>query len=69
MVFERSTNPRQGIADEHIDHAGASDGGSQQDEPLRFVRDLDDRDRIVTELADGEFEADVVNLKQLELFD
>ncbi len=36
---------------------------------VRSVRDLDDRQRIVTELADGEFEADVVNLKQLELFD
>ena len=36
---------------------------------VRSVGQLADRDRIVTELADGEFESDVVNLNQLELFE
>lgn len=36
---------------------------------VRSVGELKDRDRVVTELADGEFEADVVNLQQMELFD
>ena len=36
---------------------------------VRSIGQLDDRQRITTELADGEFEADVVNLRQLELFD
>ncbi|MHC4698005.1 MAG: exodeoxyribonuclease VII large subunit [Planctomycetota bacterium] len=36
---------------------------------VRSVEQLKDRDRIVTELADAEFEADVVNLIQRELFD
>lgn len=36
---------------------------------VRSVSQLEDHERIVTELADGEFEAEVVNLRQLELFD
>jgi hypothetical protein len=36
---------------------------------VRSVSQLRDRQRIVTEVADGHFESDVVNLRQLELFD
>ncbi len=36
---------------------------------VRSLSQLHDHDRIVTELTDGEFEAGVVNLNQLELFD
>ena len=36
---------------------------------VRSVGRLRDRERIVTELADGEFEAEIVNLNQLELFE
>ncbi|MBU0717355.1 MAG: exodeoxyribonuclease VII large subunit [Planctomycetes bacterium] len=36
---------------------------------VRSAEQLRDRDRIITELADGEFEAEVVNLNQLELFE
>ena len=36
---------------------------------IRSAGQLKDRDRIVTELADGDVESDVVNLDQLELFD
>ena len=35
---------------------------------LRSVGDLRDCDRVVTQLADGEFESEVVNRTQLELF-
>lgn len=35
---------------------------------VRSVAQLDDRQRIVTQLADGEVESDVVNRRQLELF-
>jgi exonuclease VII large subunit len=38
-------------------------------EIVRTVKQLSDRQRVVTEVADGEFESEVVNLKQLELFD
>ena len=36
---------------------------------LRSVRELKDRQRLVTQLADGEFESEAVNIKQLELFE
>jgi len=36
---------------------------------IRSAKELSDGDRVVTQLADGEFESDVVNLNQLELFD
>jgi len=36
---------------------------------VRSLRQLEDRQRIVTEIADGEFQSEVVNLSQLELFD
>jgi exodeoxyribonuclease VII large subunit len=36
---------------------------------IRSTRTLKDRQRLVTELADGEFESEVVNLTQLELFE
>lgn len=36
---------------------------------VRSLADLTDRDRLATELADGEFESEVVNLRQLELFE
>lgn len=36
---------------------------------IRSVRALRDRDRVVTELSDGSFESEVLNLHQLELFD
>ncbi len=36
---------------------------------LRSVKQLQDTQRIVTELADGEVESEVVNLSQLELFE
>ena len=36
---------------------------------VRGVGQLNDRVRIVTELADGGFESEVVNLNQLELFE
>ena len=35
---------------------------------VRSLGNLHDGERLVTELADGEFESEVVNLKQLELF-
>ena len=35
---------------------------------VRTTGELKDGDRVVTELSDGEFESEVVNLKQLELF-
>lgn len=35
---------------------------------VRRVRDVADRERVVTAVADGEFESEVVNLRQLELF-
>lgn len=38
-------------------------------EVVRSTGELRDRQRLVTELADGEFESEVVNLNQLELFD
>ncbi len=36
---------------------------------VRSLAELADRDRVVTELMDGEFESEVVNLRQLELFE
>ena len=36
---------------------------------VRSTAELKDRVRVVTQLADGEFEAEVVNLNQLELFE
>jgi exonuclease VII large subunit len=36
---------------------------------VRSTKQLKDRRRITTELADGEFESEVVNLSQLELFE
>lgn len=36
---------------------------------VRATDQLHDRERVVTELADGEFESEVVNLRQLELFE
>jgi len=36
---------------------------------VRSVSEVDDRARVVTEVADGEFESEVVNLRQLELFE
>lgn len=39
------------------------------DRIIRSIEELDDRQRVVTELADGDFEAEVVNLKQMELFE
>lgn len=36
---------------------------------VRSTRRLKDRERLITELADGEFESEVVNLIQLELFE
>ena len=36
---------------------------------VRSLKQLKDRQRVVTETADGEFESEVVNLNQLELFD
>jgi exonuclease VII large subunit len=36
---------------------------------LRTTRGLKDRQRVMTELADGEFESEIVNLTQLELFE
>jgi exodeoxyribonuclease VII large subunit len=36
---------------------------------VRRVGELSDRQRIVTELADGEFESDTINIRQMELFD
>jgi hypothetical protein len=36
---------------------------------VRSVRDLEDRQRLVTELADGAFDSEVINLEQLELFE
>jgi len=36
---------------------------------VRSPQDLQDRQRLVTELADGEVESEVVNLRQLELFE
>ena len=36
---------------------------------VRSTDQLKDRTRLVTELADGVFESEVVNLNQLELFD
>ena len=36
---------------------------------VRSVRQLNDGERIVTQLTDGEVESDVVNRRQLELFD
>ena len=41
----------------------------QKHKLLRSVADLRDRARIITELADGEVESEVVNLTQLELFE
>jgi exodeoxyribonuclease VII large subunit len=35
---------------------------------VRSLKEVKDRDRIVTEVGDGKFEADVVNLNQQELF-
>ena len=36
---------------------------------VRSIKQLSDRHRLVTELADGEFESEVINLTQLELFE
>lgn len=36
---------------------------------VRSIRQLRDRQRLVTEVADGKFESEIVNLKQLELFE
>ena len=36
---------------------------------VRSVAELRDGDRVLTEVSDGEFESQVVNLKQLELFE
>jgi exodeoxyribonuclease VII large subunit len=36
---------------------------------VRSIRQLNDGERVVTEIADGEFESEVVNLRQLELFE
>ena len=36
---------------------------------IRSTDQLKDRQRVVTELVDSEFESEVVNLSQLELFD
>ena len=36
---------------------------------IRSTRTLRDRQRVITELADGEFESEIVNLSQLELFE
>ncbi len=36
---------------------------------VRRVGELHDRQRIVTELAAGEFESETVNIRQMELFD
>ena len=36
---------------------------------VRSVRDVRDRERVVTQVSDGEFESEVVNLNQLELFE
>jgi exodeoxyribonuclease VII large subunit len=36
---------------------------------IRRVGELRDRQRIVTELADGEFESETINIRQRELFD
>ena len=36
---------------------------------IRSTRTLRDRQRVVTEITDGEFESEVVNLSQLELFE
>ena len=36
---------------------------------VRSMKQLKDRRRIITELADGEFESEVANLSQLELFE
>jgi exodeoxyribonuclease VII large subunit len=36
---------------------------------VRSIEQLSDRDRVVTQVADGEFESQVVNLNQLELFE
>jgi exodeoxyribonuclease VII large subunit len=35
---------------------------------VRSVRELEDRQRLVTQLAEGEFESETLNVKQLELF-
>ena len=35
---------------------------------VRSVRQVRDGDRLITQVADGEFESEVVNLDQLELF-
>jgi exodeoxyribonuclease VII large subunit len=36
---------------------------------VRRVGELRDRQRIVTQLADGEFESETINIRQMELFD
>jgi len=36
---------------------------------LRSVRELKDRQRLVTQLADGEFESETMNINQMELFE
>ena len=36
---------------------------------VRSPKQLQDRQRVLTELAEGELESEVVNLTQLELFD
>ncbi len=36
---------------------------------VRSLEQLRDRQRVATEIADGEFESEVINLSQLELFD
>ncbi len=35
---------------------------------VRSIKQVRDRDRLITQVADGEFESEVVNLRQLELF-
>jgi exodeoxyribonuclease VII large subunit len=36
---------------------------------LRSIKDLSDRQRLITQLADGEVETETINIHQLELFD
>ena len=36
---------------------------------LRSVRELKDDQRLVTQLADGEFESETMNINQMELFE
>jgi len=36
---------------------------------VRSVREVSDRDRLVTQIADGQFESEAINIDQLELFD